>query len=148
MSCGKAGIQKKTRAKSKKQLRNVYRNCRDQENQALKRATAITVPTEDESIRAYQRKQMRQYFEPTPPAKQPKSVKSHSPDFDNVIWDKDKLLQDLQSQPPAPPPLNWQQFAREHGIHGNNAGQVAKDFVRNSGVDTVRFDGKTDTCTT
>ena len=65
-----------------------------------------------------------------------KSVKSHSPNFDNVTWDKDKLLQDLHSLPAAPPPLNWQQFAREHGIPGNNAGQVAKDFARKSGVNT------------
>ena len=44
----------------------------------------------------------------------------------------------------APTPLNWQQFAREHGIPGNNAGQVAKDFAKQSGVDTERLDGKPD----
>lgn len=69
-------------------------------------------------------------------------MKSHSLNFDNVTWDKGKLLQDLQSLSAAPPPLNWQQFAREHG---NDAGQVAKDFARKSGVDTERLDGKPDT---
>ena len=28
----------------------------------------------------------------------------------------------------SPPPLNWQQFARDHGITGGNAGQIAKEF--------------------
>ena len=97
VNCGNTGIQKKpTRAENKKRLRDVYRKCRDQENQALQRAAAITVLTEDDSIRAYQRKRTRQYFEPTPPTKRPKSVKSHSPNFDNVTWDKDQLLQDLR----------------------------------------------------
>jgi hypothetical protein len=103
-NCGNTGVQKKpTRAENKKRLRNVYRKCRDQENQALQRAAAIAVLTEDESIRAYQRKRKRQYFEPTPPTKRPKSVKSHSPNYDNVTWDKDQLLQDLQPLPAAPP---------------------------------------------
>ena len=61
-----------------------------------------------------------------------------------MTWDKDKLIQDLQSLPVAPPPLNWQQFARQHGMPGNNAGQVAKYFVRKSGVYTERLDGKED----
>ena len=94
VSCGNTGIPKKpTRVENKKRLRDVYRKCRDQENQALQRAAAIAVLllTEDESIRAYQRKWTRQYFEPTPPTKRPKSVKSHSPNFD-----KDQLLQDLR----------------------------------------------------
>ena len=69
-------------------------------------------------------------------------MKSHSPNFDNVTWDKDKVLHDLQLLQVAPPPLNWQQFATEHGIPGKNAGQVAKDFARKSGVDTKRLDGR------
>ena len=62
-------IQKKpTAAEKKKKLRSIYKRCRDQENEALKRSAAISVLTEDESVRAYQRKRKRQYFE-TPPAK-------------------------------------------------------------------------------
>ena len=55
VSCGKAGLQKRhTRAEKKKNLRNVYRKFRDQENEALQRAAAIPVLTEDKSIRAHQ----------------------------------------------------------------------------------------------
>ena len=56
-------IQKKPTAAEKKRLRSIYRRCRDQENEALKKSAAISVLTEDESVRAYQRKRKRQYFE-------------------------------------------------------------------------------------
>ena len=147
VQCGKAGLQKKvSKGEKKRARRSIYRNCRDQENAALKRSSAIATLVEDDSLRSYQRKCKQQYFEPTPPAKRSKPTKSHSPNFDNITWDKEKLLQDLQQLPPAPPPLNWQKFAREHGITGGNAGQVAKEFARKSGVNTERLDGRsTDT---
>lgn len=96
-------------------------------------------------MRSYQRKRKRQYFEPTPESKRPKTTKSHSPNFSNVTWDKERVLNDLQLLPSAPPPLDWQQFAREHGITGGNAGQIAKEFAKASGVDTERLDGKSET---
>ena len=73
---------KPTAAERKKKLRSIYRQCRDQENEALKKAAAIMLLI-DESQRAYQRKRKRQYFETPPSSKKPK-VKSHSPDFTNV----------------------------------------------------------------
>ena len=133
---------KVSRAESKRKLRNVYRKCRDQENEVLKRPAAIATLTEDESMRSYQRKHKRQYFEPTPKSKQPKTTMSHSPNFSNVTWDKEKVLNDLRLLPPAPPPLNWKKFAREHGITGGNTGQIAKEFAMASGVDTEQLDGK------
>jgi hypothetical protein len=136
------GIQKQpTAGERKTKLRTIYRQCRDKENEALKKSAAISVLTEDESMRSYERKRKRQYFEPTPPAKRSRS-KSHSPNFNNVTWDKEKILSDLQSLPSAPPAINWQMFAREHGIIGSNAGQVAKEFAQQSGVDTARLDGR------
>ena len=66
----------------------------------------------------------------------------YSPNFSNVTWDKEKVLNDLRLLPPAPPPLNWKKFAREHGITGGNAGQIAKEFAMASGVDTEQLDGK------
>ena len=46
-------------------------------------------------------------------------------------------------QHPLPPKLR--KFAREHGITGGNAGQIAKELAIASGVDTERLDGKSET---
>ena len=94
----------------------------------LKKAAAVTVLTEDESQRAYQRKRKRQYFETPPPSKKPR-VKSHSPDFTNVSRDKEEVLNDLQQHPQFPPSINWQNFARDHDVPGSNAGQIVKELL-------------------
>ena len=125
----------------KKKLRTVYRKCRDKENESLKQLVPAAVLVEDESLRAYQRKRSLQHFE-TPPAKRKPDNKSHSPNFESVTWDKQALLRDLQQHPPAPPPINWQNFAREHNIPGSNCGQIVKEFACESGIDTVRLDGR------
>jgi hypothetical protein len=115
-------VQKKPSAvEKKKERRSIYRKVRDQENKSLVRSAAVTVLTEDESQRAYQRKRKRQYFETLPPPKRQKK-KSHSPNFSNVTWNKEEVLQ----HPQTPPPINWQQFAKHHNIQGRNAGQVVK----------------------
>ena len=57
--------------------------------------TPLAVLTEDESLEGYGRKRLAQHFE-TPPAKQART-KSHSPKFDNVTWDKEKVLEDLRN---------------------------------------------------
>lgn len=125
----------------KKQNVEKYTVSGDQETEALKRATAIAVLTEDEFIRGYKRKWKQQFFDNTPPAKQPKT-KSHSPDFSTVTWDKVKVLLDLQNHPTAPPPINWKQFATQHRVTGKNAGQIVKEFAQKSGIDTVQLDGR------
>ena len=119
----------------------MYRKCRDKDNESLKQLVLEAVLVEDESIRSYKRKCSLQHFE-TPPAKRKPSKKSHSPNFETVTWDKEAVLRDLQQHPPAPPPINWQKFAREHNIPGSNGGQVVKDFARESNIDTVRLDGR------
>lgn len=130
-----------TRSEQKK-LRTIYRKCRDKENDVLKQTVPSAVLVEDESLRAYQRKRRLQYLE-TPPAKRAPSSKSHSPDFATVTWNKDAVLRDLQEHPEAPPPINWQKFARDHGIPGSNCGQVLKEFAQKSNIDTARLDGRT-----
>lgn len=125
----------------KRKLRSIYRQCRDKENESLKKAAAIAVLTEYESQRAYQRKRKRQYFDTPPSTKKPK-VKSHSPDFSNVSWNKEEVLHDLQQHPQFPPPINWQQFARDHNVPGSNAGQMVKEFAQKSGIDTTKLDGR------
>ena len=140
---GKQNLQRKPTALEKKQhLRKIYRHCRDKENEALTKSTAIAVLTEDESMRAYQRKRRQQYFEKSPPTKQAKP-KSHSPDFSNVVWDKDQVLSDLQQHLQTPhSAINWSQFARDHAVPGKIAGQVLKEFAHTSGIDTSTLDGK------
>ena len=90
----------------------------------------------------YQRKRLAQNFV-TPPAKRQTTTKSHSPDFTTTTWDKDAVLHDLQQLALAPPPINWQKFAREHNVPGDNCGQVVKEFAKKSGIDVQRLDGRT-----
>ena len=44
-----------TAAQRKTRLRNVYRRCRDKENEALKKATPLAILKEDESLKSYGR---------------------------------------------------------------------------------------------
>ncbi len=83
---------------TKKKLRNVYRKCRDKENVAIAQRIPTAVVCEDESIRSYNRKRLIQNYE-TPPAKRRATNKSHSPDFENVIWNKDEVLEALEARP-------------------------------------------------
>ena len=91
--------------------------------------------TENESKRKYHRKRTHQSFHS--PQEQPaaKKSKSHSPNFSNVTWDKEKLRETLENWP-ADVTMNWSQVGRDHGIPGNNAGQVVKEFTAKQGNDT------------
>ena len=55
--------------------------------------------------------------------------------------EQDEVLKDLQSHPPAPPRINWQNFARQHNTPGKNCGQVVKEFAVKSGIDVSRLEG-------
>lgn len=140
---GKQNLQQKPTALEKKQhLRNIYKRCRDKENEALATYTAIAVLTEDESMRAYQRKRKQQYFDSRPPRKQV-TPKLHSPDFNSMTWNKDQILADLQKHLQAThASINWSHFARDHSVPGRNADQVMKEFAHTSGIDTTKLDGK------
>lgn len=90
---------------------------------------------EGESKSKYHRKRLLQYFT-TPPSEPPaKKKKSHSPDFSKVCWDTEKLKATLENWPPTTT-INWSAIAREHGIPGKNAGQVAKEFAIKHEIDT------------
>ena len=123
----------------KKKFRSVDRQCRDKDNEARRSTAAIAALTEDHSMRSYGRNRKLQSFE-TPPSKRAKP-KTHSPNFTNVTWNKDEVLKDLQSHPPAPPRINWQNFARQHNIPGKNCGQVVKEFAVKSEIDVSRLEG-------
>ena len=140
---GKEPIQRKPTANERKRkLRAVYRQCRDKENEARRSTAAISVLTEDHSVRSYTRKRKLQSFQ-TPPSKRARP-KSHSPNFTNATWDKERVLEDLQSHPAAPPPIKWQIFATQHGVPGKNCGQVVKEFAVKSGIDISRLEGQSD----
>ena len=64
----------------------------------------------------------------SPEEPQSKRKKAHSPNFDNVSWDKEKLRTTLLNWP-IETPINWSAVGWEHGIQGGNAGQVAKEFA-------------------
>ena len=67
----------------------------------------------------------------------PKKTRSHSPSQHHFneqavvaaagCWPKDKKI-------------NWTKFAADHGIAGNNRGQVVKDFLRGQGVDVLALE--------
>lgn len=59
-----------------------------------------------------------------------------------MTWDKEKVLEDLKSFPLPPPLINWQKFAWEHDVPGRNCGQVVKEFVQQSGIDTFQLDNR------
>ena len=52
-----------------------------------------------------------------------------------MTWDKEKLRETLENWP-ADVTMNWSQVGRDHGIPGNNAGQVVKEFTAKQGIDT------------
>ena len=102
-------------------------------NEQFAENAAISMLAENESKRKYHRKRMAQSFcspEAPPPAKR----KKHSPSFANVTWDKDKLKETISSWPQGTR-INWSNVARDHGIPGKNAGQVAKEFVEREQMD-------------
>ena len=105
---------------------------------------AISVLAEGQSLQCYKRMRLSQPFE-TPqqkreraqitPVQQPK----HSPKFENVQWDTDKLLDRLHNWP-SEQKINWTEIGREFNIPGKNKGQVVKEFAREHGVGVCQLD--------
>ena len=60
--------------------------------------------------------------------------KKHSPNFENVSWDTEKLESTLQSWSTGTP-MNWSAIGRAHGIQGGNAGQVVREFAEARNID-------------
>ena len=74
-----------------------------------------------------------------PAKKKPRPECKHSPQFENVLWEKKYVLASLRTWP-AEKIINWPEFAREHGIPGRNIGQVAKEFAKVNGIDVFGLD--------
>ena len=126
---------RKTKSEQVKEKRELLRKCRDAVNTELQKTVPLTILNGDESVSAYNRKRLAQYFEPAPPNKKRKT--SHSPNFDNVEWNKDKLLSDLRQAELTSQNINWSACAREHGISSKNGGQIVKEFATLNGLNVV-----------
>ena len=132
---GSIGLErKKSKYEKKKEKRKVQREVVAKVNEKFAEKAAITLLVEGESKRKYHRKRLAQSFttpELNPP--QPKRQKKHSPNFENVPWDTEKLENTLRSWPPSTP-INWSAVGREHNIQGGNAGQIVKEFAVEKGI--------------
>ena len=134
--------QRQTEVERRKNKRRVQQQCRDQIYQQMRATDALDVLSEGLSLKSYKRLRMSQGFE-TPEAKLTRSisVRKHSPKFEMVSWDKENVIEDLR-QWPVGKIINWSEFARKHGTAGKNAGQVAKEFARESGIDVFSLDNR------
>jgi len=113
------------------------RKIRDQENELLAKNTMKAVYTENKSLSGYNRKRKAICFET---CATPKRSKCHTPKLDDVSWNKEELLKELQTWP-TNTLINWSEIARKHKIPGRNGGQVAKKFARMNGIDVFTLDG-------
>ena len=136
---------KKSDAERKKLKQKIQRECRDHINSQFKENDAISVLAEGQSIVSYKRMRMSQSFE-TPEQKRERAKnarsapRKHSPNFDQVQWDKEGLLQRLRDWPEGEI-VNWTQLATEFNIPGSNRGQTAKEFAAENSVDTSQLRG-------
>ena len=134
---------KRSKNEKRKERRTLLKKCRDKMTTQLSESTPMMVLAENESLKSYKRKRVLQTYEEAPSTK--KSKTSHSPNFDMVEWDKERVLEDLQSLPQDQKPINWSKFAREHGVKGSNAGQIVKELATRHGIDTYQLDLRTPT---
>ena len=100
MKTKSSGLEKKKCQKEKRKERvKVQRELTKTVNEHFTEKAAISMLTECESKRKYHRKRMAQSFhspQEQPPAKK---TKTHSPDFSNVNWDKQKLQETIENWP-------------------------------------------------
>ena len=89
---------------------------------------AMNVLAEGRSLKSYKCLRLAQAFE-TPEQKSNRTKtkhnpeQRHSPNFENVTWDRERAATDLREWPIGNI-INW---SRQHGISGRNGGQVAKE---------------------
>lgn len=106
-----SGVKIKKSDERKKLKQKIQRECRDHISSQFKENNAISVLAEGQSIASYKRMRMSQSFE-TPEQKReraknaPSAPRKHSPNFDQVQWDKEGLLQRLRNWPEGEI-VNW-----------------------------------------
>lgn len=102
---------KKTPYEKKKEKRNIQRELVSKVNESFAENATITLLAEGESKRKYHRKRLAQSFAtPEENSPHPKRRKKHSPNFENVSWDTEKLESTLHNWPTGTP-INWSAVA-------------------------------------
>ena len=118
VSINSSGLEKKKGKRDKRREKvKLQKEFTKKVNDLFAEKAAISMLTECESKRKYHRKRMSQSFhspQEQPPAKK---IKTHSPDFSKVAWDKEKLKDTIENWPIGTT-INW-----------SNAGQVVKEFT-------------------
>ena len=133
-----------TRSEKRKTKRVIQLECRDHIQNQVRATDAMNVLAEGRSLKSYKRLRLAQGLE-SPEQKFIRAKtkcnleQKHSPNFDNVTWDKEQALTDLREWSVGAI-INWSAFARQHGISGRNGGQVAKEFAKENGIDVVALD--------
>ena len=94
--------------------------------------TTMSVLAEAESLASYRRKRLALSYENPTTSQRPKS---HSPNEQNMGWDADGAMKELESFPPTQK-IDWSAMARRYNIPGKNAGQVLKERAKKHGIDT------------
>ena len=102
---------KKSRNERRKEKLKIQKDVVKSVNKQFSETAAMSMLSRGESKSQFHRKRMDQSFETPQPAKK---LKSHSPDFSTVPWDKEKLRECIESWTPNTP-TNWSQVARDHG---------------------------------
>ena len=144
-TCPGSGLQiKPTAADNKKLKRKLRRECRDHISTQLQENDALTVLAEGQSIASYKRMRFSQSFETAEQKREraqatPLVRRKHSPNFDNVQWDKGGLLNRLQNWPEGEV-INWTQLGREWNVPGENKGQTVKEYAMECGIDVEQLD--------
>ena len=127
---------RKTKAEVKKEDRVRKRKIVQHVNDHYSENMAMVVLAEAESLASYGRKRLAlSYEKPNVP---PKS-KSHSPNEQNMTWDIQNAVSELESFP-STTKVNWSEMARKYNIPGKNAGQVLKETAKNHGIDTFSLE--------
>ena len=96
----------------------------------------MLVLAEAESLSSYGRKRLALSYEKP---ETPQKTKSHSPNEQNMSWDIEEALTELENFPPDKK-INWSEMATKHNIPGKNSGQVLKETAKKHGIDTVALD--------
>ena len=129
---------KPTATKRKRTKRKIRRECRDSINEQYRETDPLQILSEGQSLQAYKGMRLSQSFQ-TPPKSSGAQSRKHSPNFDKVEWDKDKLFERLSNWPEGET-INWTQTAKEFHIQGSNKGQIVEEFAIENGIDVTKLD--------